>query len=47
MSTDPLRVVVADDQHLVREGLVALLGLLDGITVVGEAADGGAVLTLL
>ncbi|NUR52013.1 MAG: response regulator transcription factor [Hamadaea sp.] len=47
MSTDPLRVIVADDQHLVREGLVALLGLLDGITVVGEAADGDAVLTLL
>ncbi|MEV6967656.1 response regulator transcription factor [Hamadaea sp. NPDC051192] len=47
MSAEMLRVVVADDQHLVREGLVALLGLLDGIDVVGEAADGEAVLTLL
>ncbi|TVT30799.1 response regulator transcription factor [Amycolatopsis rhizosphaerae] len=36
----PLRVVVADDQAVVREGLVTLLGLLPGIEVVGAAADG-------
>jgi DNA-binding NarL/FixJ family response regulator len=36
----PLRIVVADDQATVREGLVALLGLLPGIEVVGAAADG-------
>jgi DNA-binding NarL/FixJ family response regulator len=35
-----LRVVVADDQASVREGLVLLLGGLDGIDVVGSAADG-------
>jgi DNA-binding NarL/FixJ family response regulator len=35
-----LRVLVADDQRVVREGLVLLLGLLPGIEVVGAAADG-------
>lgn len=34
------RVVVADDQTVVREGIVLLLGLLPGIEVVGAAADG-------
>jgi DNA-binding NarL/FixJ family response regulator len=38
--TAPLRVVVADDQASVREGLVLLLGGLPGIDVVGAAADG-------
>jgi DNA-binding NarL/FixJ family response regulator len=37
---DRIRVVVADDQQVVREGLVALLGLLDGIEVTGAAANG-------
>ena len=36
----PVRVLVVDDQILVREGLVRLLGDEDGIEVVGEAADG-------
>jgi len=36
----PLRVVIADDQASVREGLVLLLGGLPGIDVVGSAADG-------
>ncbi len=35
-----LRIVVADDQSSVREGLVLLLDLLPGIDVVGSAADG-------
>jgi DNA-binding NarL/FixJ family response regulator len=35
-----IRVVVADDQTVVREGLVLLLDLVDDITVVGSAADG-------
>ncbi|MEV5576441.1 response regulator transcription factor [Spirillospora sp. NPDC052269] len=39
-----VRVVVVDDQTAVRDGLVALLGLLPGIEVVGEAADGPAAL---
>ncbi|WP_336206800.1 response regulator transcription factor [Nonomuraea sp. LPB2021202275-12-8] len=35
-----VRVLVADDQTVVREGLVLLLGLLPGTEVVGAAADG-------
>jgi DNA-binding NarL/FixJ family response regulator len=33
-------VVLADDQRVVREGLATLLGLLQGIEVVGTASDG-------
>ncbi len=35
-----VRVVVADDQTVVREGIVMLLGLLPGMEVVGSAGDG-------
>ncbi len=37
---DPVRVVLADDQRLVRESLSTLLGLLDGVELVASAADG-------
>ena len=43
----PLRVVIADDQASVREGLVLLLGGLPGIDVVGAAADGQQALELV
>ncbi|SFF44634.1 two component transcriptional regulator, LuxR family [Actinacidiphila alni] len=36
----PLRVVVADDQASVREGLVLMLDLLPDLDVVGSAANG-------
>jgi DNA-binding NarL/FixJ family response regulator len=39
-----IRVVVADDQEVVRAGIAALLGAQDDIEVVGEAADGAAAL---
>lgn len=35
-----IRVVIADDQSIVREGLQTLLSLTDGIEIVGLAADG-------
>jgi DNA-binding NarL/FixJ family response regulator len=35
-----IRVLVADDQKVIREGLTALINLLPGITVVGAAIDG-------
>ena len=35
-----ISVVVVDDHQIVREGLASLLGALDGIDVVGTAADG-------
>ncbi len=37
---ESIRVVVVDDHQIVRDGLVALLGALDGVDVVGTAADG-------
>jgi DNA-binding NarL/FixJ family response regulator len=40
--SDEIRVLVADDQQLVREGLRVLLDLIPDIRVVGEAADGVA-----
>jgi DNA-binding NarL/FixJ family response regulator len=43
----PLRIVIADDQASVREGLVLLLGGLPGIDVVGAAADGEQALELV
>jgi DNA-binding NarL/FixJ family response regulator len=39
-SADPVRVLVADDQELVRTGFCVILEAADGITVVAEAANG-------
>lgn len=36
----PIRILVADDQHLVREGFRAMLNRLPNMTVVAEAATG-------
>jgi DNA-binding NarL/FixJ family response regulator len=38
---DPIRIVVADDHPVVREGLVAMLETQPDFEVVGEAANGG------
>lgn len=37
-----IRVLLVDDQSLIRSGLKALLGLFEGITVCAEAGDGEA-----
>jgi DNA-binding NarL/FixJ family response regulator len=47
MSEEVLRIIVADDQASVREGLVLLLGLLPDIEVVAAAADGAQALELV
>lgn len=39
-SDDPVRVLVADDQQLMRDGIASLLGIQDGIEIVGLAANG-------
>ncbi|TNM68226.1 response regulator transcription factor [Streptomyces sp. NP160] len=44
--TEPVRVLVADDQQLVRAGFAALLEAQDGIEVVGQADDGEQALAL-
>ena len=37
---DPVRVLIVDDQSMIRAGFAALLGAQEGITVVGTADDG-------
>lgn len=46
MSDGAVRVVLADDQRLVRESLATLLGLLDGIELLATASDGEEALVL-
>lgn len=40
----PIRVLLVDDQRLMRDGLRALLELQDGLAIVGEAGDGAEAL---
>jgi DNA-binding NarL/FixJ family response regulator len=42
-----IRIVIVDDQALMRDGLRGLLKLAPGIEVVGEAADGDTAVTLI
>jgi two-component system response regulator NreC len=46
-NVDPISVVVADDHHIVRRGLRALLAGEPGIQVLGEAADGLEAVTVV
>ena len=36
----PIRVLIADDQRVVRDGLAMLVGLMDGVEIAGAACDG-------
>ncbi len=45
MSKEAIRVLIVEDHHVVRQGLVALLNVVDGLEVVGEAADGVEAIT--
>jgi DNA-binding NarL/FixJ family response regulator len=40
MSTEPVKVIVVDDQALVREGIASLLAIQPGIQVLGTAENG-------
>lgn len=42
-----IRVIIADDHHLVRQGLIALLQAAGDIDVIGEAADGDEAVSLV
>lgn len=44
-STETIRVFIADDHALVREGLLALIGSEPGMEVAGQAADGEEAVT--
>ena len=41
-----IRVLIADDQRVVRDGLAMLIGLIDGVEVIGTAADGREAIVL-
>ena len=41
-----IRVLIADDQRVVREGLSMLVGLIDDVQVVGTACDGAEAIQL-
>ena len=40
MTANAIRILVVEDHPIVRQGLVALLNVVDGVEVVGQAADG-------
>jgi two-component system NarL family response regulator len=40
VTRESIPVLIVEDHHVVRQGLVALLNVVDGLEVVGEAADG-------
>jgi DNA-binding NarL/FixJ family response regulator len=41
-----IRVLIADDQRVVRDGLAMLLGLIDGVEIAGTACDGAEAVRL-
>jgi DNA-binding NarL/FixJ family response regulator len=45
VTSNPIRILVVEDHHVVRQGLVALLSVADGVEVVGQAGDGAEALT--
>jgi two-component system NarL family response regulator len=40
VKSNSIRILVVEDHQIVRQGLVALLSVVDGVEVVGQAADG-------
>ena len=44
--SNPIRILVVEDHHVVRQGLVALLSVVDGVEVIAQAADGAEALKL-
>jgi DNA-binding NarL/FixJ family response regulator len=46
VTSSTIRVVIADDQRVVRDGLSMLVALIDGVDVVGTACDGAEAVQL-
>jgi DNA-binding NarL/FixJ family response regulator len=44
MTDNAIRILVVEDHQIVRQGLVALLNVVDGVEVVGQAEDGAEAL---
>jgi DNA-binding NarL/FixJ family response regulator len=47
MTDETTRVLIADDQRVVREGLTMVLGLMPGVEIVGSASDGEEAIALV
>jgi len=47
MPTGPIKILIADDHALIREGMVSLLRRFDNIDTIAEAADGKTALSIL
>jgi two-component system response regulator DesR len=47
VTAPPIRVVLADDEHLIRGAMAALLALEDDLTVVAQAATGAEALAMV
>ncbi len=45
-AADPIRILLADDEHLIRGAIAALLALEDDLTVVAQAATGAQALAM-
>lgn len=45
--TNPIRILVADDNSMVRRSIRSMLDAIDGMEVVGEAKDGLEAITLV
>jgi DNA-binding NarL/FixJ family response regulator len=46
VTAEAIRVLIADDQRVVRDGLSMLVALIDGVEVVGTASDGAEAVQL-
>lgn len=46
-TSQPVRIVLADDHDLVRSGIKALLSMVDGLEVIAEARDGRELIALV
>jgi len=44
--SEGIRILIVEDHHVVRKGIVALLGMTDGMHVVAEASDGAEAVRL-
>jgi DNA-binding NarL/FixJ family response regulator len=47
LSESAIRVVIADDQRVVRDGLAMLVGLMEGVDLVATASDGNEAIDLV
>ncbi len=45
-SVTPIRILIAEDHHIVRQGFIALLNTFEGFSVVAEAVNGQEVIEL-